>query len=227
MKKDIPDLEFSHKYDAEHAQQYFAKHRTGIRRRLSTWRESALARGMLRAAGDPESVLDIPCGAGRFWELLAERPGRRLHAADYSQDMIEVALSRRPRDVARRFETFQCSAFQIPRPDNFVQHVFCMRLMHHIADRKDRLVLLREFARVASDTVCVSLWVDGNYQAYRRARLESRRGPEKNRNRFVVPAPEIEAEFDEAGLDVVAQRDFMKYISMWRFYLLRKRRAGR
>ena len=55
-----------------------------------------MARRALALAGNPKSVLDLPCGAGRFWELLAENPERELYAADNSENMVAVAdLTRR------------------------------------------------------------------------------------------------------------------------------------
>jgi hypothetical protein len=70
-----PSYEFAEKYDPEHAKKYFEKHNTGFWRRLSTWREIDTARKALVMAGRPQTVLDLPCGTGRFWAMLAEEPG--------------------------------------------------------------------------------------------------------------------------------------------------------
>ena len=61
------ELEFSGKYNAEHSRRYFYKHNQGLGRRFSNWCEQAMARKALKIAGNPKSVLDIPCGTGRFW----------------------------------------------------------------------------------------------------------------------------------------------------------------
>ena len=82
MKKPEVELEFSEKYTREHAERYFTKHSTGLRRRLSTWREVQIARQALRMAGEPNLVLDLPCGAGRFWPMLAEKQNRAIIGAD-------------------------------------------------------------------------------------------------------------------------------------------------
>lgn len=219
-EKSSPQLEFSDKYTAEHAEQYFIKHQQGFWRKLSNWREVAIARKALKIAGDPVSVLDLPSGTGRFWEMLAEQPDRKILAADYSENMLQVAMRMRPESITRRVEAFQCSAFDIPRPDNAVENIFCMRLLHHIGNADDRLMLFREFRRVASKSICISLWVDGNYQARRRHRLESRRAPGKYQNRFVLSASQVEAEFRQAGLDIIGHVDFLKHHSMWRIYIL-------
>lgn len=177
--------------------------------------------GALRLAGAPAVVLDLPAGTGRFWDLLADRPERLIYAADYSQAMLRVAMHRRPQEITRQVTSFRCSAFAIPCADNAVETVLSMRLLHHIGNSADRIALFREFARVASGTVCVSLWVDGNLQAWRRRRLESTRAADKDRNRFMVSRQQVEREFTLAGLEVIGKVDLLRFWSMWRVYVLR------
>ena len=220
------ELAFSDKYDRDHSQQYLDKHRSGLSRRLSSWRDMQLARRALKDAGEPNLVLDLPCGAGRFWPLLAEAPNRVILAADNSADMIRTAVAGQPAEVVARVKPFQTSAFDIDLGDNAVDSIFCMRLIHHVADHEHRLALLRECARVTRDTLIISLWVDGNFKAWKRARLEARRAQKgragQNQNRFVVAREVIEAEFREAGFGEVSHHDFLPGYAMWRVYVLRK-----
>ncbi len=169
------ELEFSRKYDKTHARQYLEKHQDGIWRKLSHHRDEQLARKALHMAGDPGLVLDLPCGAGRFWPLLAEKPNRSIIGADNSADMLSTACASQPADVVKRVQPLQTSAFAIDLPDNAVDSIFCMRLLHHVGQSSDRMALLREFQRVTRDSVIVSLWVDGNFKAWKRARLENKR----------------------------------------------------
>ena len=222
-----PHYEFSEKYDPEHSKKYFKKLGSGFWPRLSTWREIGMARKALTLAGNPKTVLDLPCGTGRFWEMLAEQPDRRIFAADNSQDMINTGMELRPPAVTTRIEkTFQCSAFATGLPDAFVECVFSIRLMHHIEKSEDRILMLKEFRRISSATVIISLWVDGNYTAWRRTRLERKRalnaykGP---RNRFVIKQEDIEREISAAGLSIVGHIDFLKYFDKKRIYVLRTR----
>ena len=67
----IIKLKFSEKYNQQHAAEYLIKHQDGLARRLSHMRDEQLARRALALAGEPAVVLDLPCGAGRFWPLLA------------------------------------------------------------------------------------------------------------------------------------------------------------
>ncbi|MBV2134375.1 class I SAM-dependent methyltransferase [Pseudomonas sp. MAP12] len=220
------ELEFSRKYDAEHAQQYFEKHQDGLSRRASHWRDVQLARRALQRAGDPGLVLDLPCGAGRFWPLLAEKANRVIIGADNSEHMLNIALGSQPADVVKRVKPLQTSAFAIDLPDNAVDSIFSMRLLHHIGEAKDRAVLLREFHRVTRDSVILSLWVDGNFKSWRRRRLEQRRLARGKvgtyQNRFVAEREQIEREFKAAGFRIDTHYDFVPGYAMWRVYVLRK-----
>ena len=100
--------------------------------------------------------------------------------------------------------------------------------MHHIEKSADRVLMLKEFRRISSDTIIVSLWVDGNYQAWRRQRLARPRMTDgrsgENQNRFVVPRAVIEDEFRQAGFQILAYQDFLPGYALWRIYVLRKTR---
>lgn len=221
-----PQYEFAEKYDPAHAHKYFEKHKTGFWRRLSTWREISMARKALVMAGRPGTVLDLPCGTGRFWDMLTEEPRRKIFAADNSQAMIDTGLKmRRPEVVARIEKAFQCSAFDTGLPDNFVESVFCIRLLHHIQKSTDRVLMLKEFGRISSGTVIVSLWVDGNFRAWRHQQKQDRKrreqGVDAPRDRFLIKQSDIEREFSDAGLEIIGHVDFLKYWDKWRTYVLR------
>jgi cyclopropane fatty-acyl-phospholipid synthase-like methyltransferase len=219
-------LEFSEKYDEAHARRYFHKHQNGLSRRLSHLRDVQLARKALQLAGDPNLVLDLPCGAGRFWPMLAEKANRVIIGADNSADMVATACKMQPASIVERVRPMQTSAFDINLPDNAVDSIFSMRLMHHIGEASHRLAMLREFHRVSRDSVIVSLWVDGNFKAWKRQRSESRRarrgeGPDYQ-NRFLLPVSTVEAEFVQAGFRIQERLDFLPLYAMWRVYVLRK-----
>ena len=171
-------------------------------------------------------VLDLPCGAGRFWPLLAEKPNRVIIGADNSEAMIETACAAQPPEVVARVRPLQTSAFAIDLPDNAVDSIFCMRLFHHIGEAAHRKTILSEFQRVSRDSVILSLWVDGNFKAWRRKKLEQRRSAKAEQdnyqNRFVLPAETVEEEFRAAGFRIQERLDFLPFYAMWRVYVLRK-----
>lgn len=221
-----PAYEFSEKYDPRHAQTYFHKHNSGFWRRLSTWREIGMARQALALAGNPGSVLDLPCGTGRFWELLAEAPAREIHVADNSQAMLDTGMAMRPPAVTARIASAHCcSAFATGLPDKMVDCVFSIRFLHHIQKSEDRIQILREFARLSRDTVVVSLWVDGNFRAWRMKKKQARKAREQGayvpRDRILLAQSEFESDIAAAGLEIVGHVDFIKYWDKWRSYVLR------
>lgn len=226
MSKASIKLAFSEKYDQAHAQQYLEKHQAGLARKLSNYRDQQLARRALALADEPNLVLDLPCGAGRFWSTLAEQPNRIILAADNSADMLATAMASQPQHITEHVRTLQTSAFAIDLPDNSVDSIFCMRLLHHIQQPEHRLALLKEFYRTTRDSVIISLWVDGNYKAWRRKKLEKKRAQrgqvQKNSNRFVISQKTVEKEFTQAGFSIQTHLDFLPSYSMWRVYVLRK-----
>jgi len=221
------ELSFSRKYDTRHAHRYFRKHNDGLARRLSHWRDEQIALKALKMAGEPGLVLDLPCGAGRFWSVLAENPNRRILAADNSAAMLNTARQSQVPAIVSRVESFQTSAFSIDLDANAVDGIFCIRLLHHIQHSSHRLALLREFHRVTRDTVIFSLWVDGNYKAWRRRALEASRErdgkPGQNQNRFIVSREQIEREIVATGFEIVGKIDFIPGYAMWRTYVVRKK----
>lgn len=220
-------LEFSEKYDPEHAKHYLNKHQSSFFSRLSHWRDISMARKALRMAGNPLAVLDLPCGAGRFWPMLAELPGRNIIGADNSASMVEIAMKSQPATITKHVQPIQTSAFDIKLPDKSVDSIFCIRLLHHIGKPEHRAKILKEFHRVTRDTVILSLWVDGNFKAWKRKRLEARRLAKNKdsgeyQNRFVLSASQVEQEFRDAGFAIVGSIDFLPFIYMWRIYILKK-----
>lgn len=215
-------LEFSEKYDLAHARKYFFKHQNSFARRMSHLRDEQVARNALTLAGDPGLVLDLPCGAGRFWPMLAEKPGRVIIGSDNSAAMVQTACEMQPPEIVKRVRPLQTSAFAIDLPDAAVDCVFSMRLLHHIGEAEHRIKMLKEFHRVTRDSVIVSLWVDGNFKAWKRQRAEAGRQQAGYQNRFVVPRATIEKEFSEAGFKTQRHLDFLPHYAMWRVYLLRK-----
>lgn len=217
--------EFAHKYNYDHAQSYYRKHRESWSHRLSDWREQTMARKALAAVGEPETVLDLPCGAGRFWSLLAEKKERSIIAADSSIDMLKVAIEHCPEELRSQFELLHTSAYAINLADRSVDTVFCMRLLHHIGEAENRRKILEEFYRVSRHSVLISLWVDGNFKAGRRRRRDQAlddKDPQRLRNRFIFHRNEIEEEFYRAGFSIATYFDLLPGYSMWRLYVLQK-----
>ena len=114
--------------------------------------EKKRIRSLMRTVPQGSLVLDVPCGAGRFHEML-KAGGYRLLAADISQEMLEVARSSRLAE-----DYLLADAENLGLPDKSVDCVFCIRLFHHIGTAESRRKLFKEFARVSRGWVLVSFY---------------------------------------------------------------------
>jgi SAM-dependent methyltransferase len=95
---------------------------------------------LLAGCDDIRTVLDLPCGTGRFTGRLVQHGFRVIHA-DISMPMLEA--SRTPAALPLRAD-----ADRLPLRDGAVDLVFSIRFLMHVhTDR--RVEVLRELARVS------------------------------------------------------------------------------
>ena len=203
------ELEFAERYDREHAQFCREARPRGLGQRLAMWREQRLVRRALKVAGEPGLVLDVACGAGRFWPLLAEHANRVILAADSSQGMLDHAQTHHSASLLKRITLFKSSVFSIEMSENAVDSIFCMQLFHHVGDSEHRLTLLREFYRVSRDSLIVSVCV---------GRPSAQRGSP----RIVISKHEIEGQFAQAGFSILKHYDVLPGGAQGSIYVLRK-----
>ncbi|WP_395608630.1 class I SAM-dependent methyltransferase [Pseudomonas sp. B22129] len=189
------EIEFAEHCGREHARVCGDARPPALLKRLGAWRDERLVRQALKVAGEPGLILDLACGSGRFWPVLAEHVNRVILASDNSQAMLDHALTHHPASLLKRVKTFQGSAFSIGLSANAVDCIFCLELFRHVPATDVRLMLLREFHRVSRDTVIVS----------------------------VNSSTPMESEFREAGFKVLNQQEFLPGSKLWRVYVLRKR----
>ena len=114
--------------------------------------EKKRIRSLLRMVPTGSLILDVPCGAGRFHEMLRS-DGYRVRAADISREMLEVA---RASGLAEDY--LLADAEKLGLPDKSVDCVFCIRLFHHIGTAETRRKLFKEFARVSRGWVLMSFY---------------------------------------------------------------------
>jgi ubiquinone/menaquinone biosynthesis C-methylase UbiE len=213
------ELEFARRYDQAHARVCGDERPPGLGRRLALWRDERLVRRALKVAGEPGLILDLACGAGRFWPVLGEHGNRVILAADSSQDMLNHAQTHHPASLLRRVKTFHSSSFSIGLSANAVDCIACLQLFPHVASSEARRALLGEFHRVSRDSVILAVRIASRFKALQQ-RLRGRRTcaawAQASRTR-------VEAEFKGAGFDVLSHQDFIPGCAAWRVYVLRKR----
>lgn len=206
-------------YPETRADGYRQHHAKDLRTRLTTWRERDILKRAMLAAGPRNTILDLPCGTGRFWPVFESLGVSRLIAADVSAGMLSVAGQAPPRIAD--FSIRQLDLLNLELEADSVDLVSCMRFIHHLSFEEDRMQVLTNLRRVTRSHVVLSLWTDGNLQSWRRGQrpLDTHRGYGR---RICRPASEIETEFSRAGFVIEGHWDVWPRLAMWRFYLLNK-----
>lgn len=181
------------------AKAYASRFERGGRRRIDR-REQTAVRRLFASLPDCQSVLDVPCGAGRFLAVLAEG-SRAVTEMDVSPEAVELARSRATDlGVEARFEVGDAS--QLPLPDNSVDAIFCNRLLHHLTKAPERAAILRELRRVSRRWVVVSFF---DYRRFGRLRVWLKRLKGRHVDYSGQPTlDEFREEFAACGLEEAA-----------------------
>lgn len=172
--------------------------RPGLQRRNR--RKWAAIRKALADAAGVESVLDLPCGTGRFTGSLAGA-GYRVVGGDISIEMMRKALE--APDGAREgvLGYVQSDAERLPFADGAVDCVMSIRFLFHV-DPETRVRILREMRRVSGRWLILDYrhrytWRWAKRWTLGRLGLSRREMPRVSRG-------EMRAELDAAG--IVARR---------------------
>ena len=116
-------------------------------RRKRNVRKWAAIRKALAGTRDVRTILDLPCGTGRFTGALA-REGFEVVGSDISFEMLKKAASL-PGGKAEAIRGYvQANAEALPFRDASLDCVVSIRFMMHV-DPATRVRMLREFARVS------------------------------------------------------------------------------
>ena len=218
---------FAQKYDYQRALNYYDRYYKSPRKRFINWLEQKMLRRGLHLIGKPVQILDLPAGTGRFWQSLQYAPKVQLQVADFNLAMLQVGLEKRPSLLTNTLKTTVASAFNLPFADNSFDNITCMRFIHHINLKEDRLQLLTELARVSADTICLSAWVEATgIKAASRFKKQALRDPQKEYNKFVLQHEQLLQEFTLAGLELIGHTDLLPNFSPWRLYILKKKQRA-
>lgn len=137
------------------AARYAGRFEEGARRRTHE-REQAAVDAIFRGLAECRRVLDTPCGAGRFLEVLS-RHATELTLMDTSEAALELARARAEK-LGVRATFLVGDASKTGLAEAAVDAVFCNRLLHHIIEAKERALFLREFHRVTSRYLVLSFF---------------------------------------------------------------------
>ena len=119
-------------------------------------REQQLVKGLLlECQMTGSSILDVPCGYGRFTPLFTQL-GITSTGADVSLDMVRLAVENSPSSSRHRW--LRASIFNLPFADDSFDGALCIRLFHHRYRDAERVQMLRELARVSRGVVLISFY---------------------------------------------------------------------
>lgn len=179
--------------DKAKAEKYAKRFESGSHRRIDAREQRAVAK-IFDGLEGCRSVLDVPCGAGRFAASLGK--GRLLIETDVSHEMVTIACRK------NGHAGVQSDAAHLPFGDGAVDCVFSNRLLHHILQREERAMFLREFHRVSRRWVVVTFFDYRLFAPVRKALKKLKRA--KIRYDEQPTFRQFEAEVKAAGFRVIA-----------------------
>jgi SAM-dependent methyltransferase len=144
------------------------------------------------------TILDLPCGTGRFTGALA-RNGYEIVGSDISMEMLGKAASIPDGKQPNIRGYVQANAEALPLRNDSLDCVVCIRFMMHV-DPAHRVNMLREFARVSRRWVIVDYRHKYTFRyvlTHIFGRLGVGRAPLSR-----VSTGELQEEFQRAGLAI-------------------------
>ena len=148
-----------------------------LHRRYSDNRERTIFARFFARIGRPASILDLPSGYGRLFDMLREHSPRVIEA-DWSKTMLD--LNKREHTCAAA-GYLRCSGLAIPLRDRCIDTVVSIRLSHHLEHDADREHHLRELMRIADRHVIVTYFSFHSFKnTLRRVRAPFNKKPPKN-----------------------------------------------
>ena len=189
-----------------------------IRSQQEWWhRENQAMRTILSNLEDCHSVLDVPCGSGRFFPLYHDF-GMKTTGLDISHSMLkECREKHKSSSISPSLE--QGSATAIPFGDCSFDLVVSFRFLQSIVSFDDAQKAIREMARVSSKYVVLEL--DFLQHEHPRRFLPS--GAATMRGRLTKD--EIRTLLESSGLDILSIHGPFKDDPPSQFAFLCKKRA--
>jgi hypothetical protein len=173
--------------------------RSGTGQRTDLRERRALRELLALARWNAGPWLDVPAGAGR---LTDELPAPAVQV-DRDPAMVEACGRDRSRACA--------SVHDLPFRDGAFAGSLCHRLLQHIPTPDERLVILRELARVTRGPIVVSFFDACSLQHLRR--VVRRRLGKARSGRCAVRRSTFLAELRAAGLAPVAVRSLRRFFA--------------
>lgn len=201
-------------YDADRFKSFFG--------RLYDRLEKRAVHRALKTIPSSSSILDLPCGTGRFTELLLNE-GYLVTASDISEQMLGQTRKRiGDNDKLQRLEVQD--AENLGLDDNTFDCVLTIRLLGHVPPDV-RKKILSEIERVTKDKCIVAFYLDTPFTPLRvflRRLLTGKKGPWFP---HLVTRKKLIEELEVANMAVLRVYPVATFLDPSRVFLVRKRTA--
>jgi ubiquinone/menaquinone biosynthesis C-methylase UbiE len=164
------------------------------------------------------TLLDIPCGNGRFSVHLASK-GYLVSAADHSEPMLELAREA-GRAAGLPFPIFQADVENLVLADRQFETVLCFRLFHHFPEMAIRQRVVSEICRVAEKYVAISYFSPYSFSSLKRELRKRCLG--KNIKKHANSLSEMDAYFNPQGFERVHDFPLLNFIHILHVALYRR-----
>lgn len=167
----------SHQYSAKEAynhgasrEEYEKSRFSGLLGRYRYAREQNAVASLVDRLPQGLTILDCPCGTGRWWPMLSRR-AEKIVAMDISPGMLDFAR-KEERSLGIEIEVRQGDAEKLDLADDSVDYTFSFALTKHLPIPLQYKVLA-EFARVSRKGVICSFGIFSHltYEFWRRRSL--------------------------------------------------------
>jgi ubiquinone/menaquinone biosynthesis C-methylase UbiE len=201
------------------ARDYRQRRYRGLDQKCVNWREQQVVAKLLtqcRLTGG--TLLDVPCGYGRFTPLFAHL-GISAIGADKSIDMLELATETHFPHGRERW--LQANILALPFAEDTFDCALCIRLLHHPFSDAERQRILRELARVARRFVVISFYRLTTLHALARRSLNPR-WPNERRRLGMMTIPQLQVLAQSSGLQIQQVRSVLLFCHAQTFVVLAK-----
>jgi ubiquinone/menaquinone biosynthesis C-methylase UbiE len=175
--------------------------------------EHRLIDRLLDASGtEGRSILNVPCGYGRFSEILDRRYGR-ICCFDIQPEILAMAVRRH--DAASVFGV-NGSIRRLPFADRSFDMIMSIRFFHHYFEDHDRVAMLRELRRVSRKSLLIT------YYARNFLHELTRRVSGMSREIIMLDRGKFLQELASVGFRPIIEKAPLSFLHAQRFLLLEK-----
>ena len=144
----------------------------------------------------PGQGLDVGCGTGVLAARLAGA-GFEMSGIDPSDGMLDILRANSP-----EIQAVQASGTDLPFPDDSFDLVYCVAVMHHVADADDVRQTLAEMVRVARPSGRILVWDHNPRNPYWGRLME--KVPQDTGEERLIPEEEVIGGLTGAGARIVS-----------------------